>query len=74
MRKAGTLSDADKAGAITAVMPGLVVKVLRRKETESKRERLVLILEAMKMQNELRASQSGVVKQINIREGESVSR
>jgi biotin carboxyl carrier protein len=27
---------------------------------------VVLILEAMKMQNELRASQSGVVKQINI--------
>jgi biotin carboxyl carrier protein len=34
MRKAGTLSAADKAGAITAVMPGLVVKVLK-KEGES---------------------------------------
>jgi biotin carboxyl carrier protein len=35
---------------------------------------VVLILEAMKRQNELRASQSGVMKQINIRESKSVSR
>jgi len=33
---------------------------------------VVIILEAMKMQNELHARQSGVVKQINVKQGESV--
>ena len=74
MRKAGTLSGGDKAGAITAVMPGLVIKVLMNEGDRVQAGKVVLIFEAMKMQNELRASQSGVVKQINIREGESVSR
>jgi pyruvate carboxylase subunit B len=68
MRKAGTLSAADKTGAITAVTPGLVVKVLKKEGDRVQAGEVVLILEAMKMQNELRASQSGVVKQINIRD------
>jgi biotin carboxyl carrier protein len=72
MRKAGTLSAADKAGA--AIMPGLVVKLLNREGDRVQAGEVVFILEAMKMQNELRTSQSGVVKQINIREGRSVSR
>jgi biotin carboxyl carrier protein len=45
--------------------PGLVVKVLKKEGDRVQAGELVLILEAMKMQNELRASQSGVVKQIN---------
>ena len=55
-------------------MPGLVVKVLKKGADRVQAGEVVLILEAMKMQNELRASQSGVVKQINTREAESVSR
>lgn len=73
-RIAGTLWAADKAGAITAVMPGLVVKVLKKEGDRVQAGEVALVLKTMKMQNELRASQSGVVKQINIREGESVSR
>jgi biotin carboxyl carrier protein len=73
-RIAGTLWAADKAGVITAVMPGLVVKVLKKEGDRVQAGEVALVLKTMKMQNELRASQSGVVKQINIREGESVSR
>jgi acetyl/propionyl-CoA carboxylase alpha subunit len=73
MRREGTPSAADTAGAITAAMPGLVVKVLKKQRKRSPASGMALILEAMKMQSQLRASQSGVVKQINIREGESIS-
>jgi biotin carboxyl carrier protein len=73
-RIAGTLWAADEAGATTGVMAGLVVKVLKNEGDRVQVGEVVLILEAMKRQNELRASQSGVMKQINIREGKSVGR
>jgi hypothetical protein len=51
---------------------------IRRHQAVQERRRsgrsgeVILILEAMKMQNELRANQSGIIKQINVGEGESV--
>jgi len=71
-RKATTLSTAAEAGAIIAIMPGLIVKVLKKVGDRVEVGEVVLILEAMKMQNELRASKAGAIKQINVREGESV--
>ena len=71
-RKATTLSTAVEAGAIIAIMPGLIVKVLKKVGDRVEVGEVVLILEAMKMQNELRASKAGALKQINVREGESV--
>jgi biotin carboxyl carrier protein len=54
-------------------MPGSVVKVLNKQGDRVQAGGTALIVEAMKMQSQLRASQSGVVKQINIGEGESIS-
>ena len=71
-RKAATLSTAAEAGAIIAIMPGLIVKVLKKVGDRVDVGEVVLILEAMKMQNELHASKAGAIKQINVREGESV--
>jgi biotin carboxyl carrier protein len=71
-RKATTLSTAAEAGAIIAIMPGVIVKVLKKVGDRVEVGEVVLILEAMKMQNELRASKAGAIKQINVREGESV--
>ncbi len=34
----------------------------------------MLILEAMKMRNEIKATQKGVIKKINVKEGEHVSK
>jgi pyruvate carboxylase subunit B len=53
-------------------MPGLVAKVLKKEGDRIEVGDVVLILEAMKMQNELRANKSGVIKKLNVREGESV--
>jgi biotin carboxyl carrier protein len=53
-------------------MPGKVVRVLVAPgDTVAPRQPLVVV-EAMKMENELRAAHSGVVLEVRAREGESV--
>ncbi len=71
-RKAASKSAADAAGAITAIMPGLIIKILKKEGDIVAKDEVVLILEAMKMQNELQAPQSGTIRQINIKVGDSV--
>ena len=70
-RKAATAA-ADEAGAITAIMPGLVIKINKKEGERVEAGEVVIILEAMKMQNELHARRAGTVKQINVKQGESV--
>jgi biotin carboxyl carrier protein len=70
-RKAATAA-ADQAGAITAIMPGLVIKINKKEGERVEAGEVVIILEAMKMQNELHAKRAGVIKQINVKQGESV--
>jgi len=57
---------------ITAPMPGLVVKVLAEVGQPIASGNGVLILEAMKMENELRAPWDGVVKEIRCEAGQTV--
>ncbi len=62
------------AGEVTvkAPMPGLIVAVpVQEGQPVRKGEKLVL-LESMKMQNEIRAPRDGVVKTIRVRPGQSV--
>jgi biotin carboxyl carrier protein len=57
---------------IVAPMPGRIVKVLvKRNETVAARQPLVVV-EAMKMENELRAPRSGTVAEVRVSEGSSV--
>jgi biotin carboxyl carrier protein len=57
---------------IKAPMPGKVVRVLAGVGTPVEAGQSVLVIEAMKMQNELKAPKSGVVKKINVAEGAAV--
>ncbi len=57
---------------ITAPMPGKVVKVLVREGEEVTAGQGLLVMEAMKMQNELRAPRAGCVKRIDAAEGVGV--
>ncbi|NOZ13791.1 MAG: biotin/lipoyl-binding protein [Acidobacteria bacterium] len=59
-------------GAVTAAMPGNVKKVLVKEGTEVKKGAGVVVLEAMKMENELEAPLSGTVEKIHVSEGQSV--
>jgi biotin carboxyl carrier protein len=57
---------------IKAPMPGKVVRILAPVGTQVETGQSVLVIEAMKMQNELKAPKSGVVKKINVSEGAAV--
>ena len=57
---------------IKAPMPGKVVRVLAGVGTQVELGQSVIVIEAMKMQNELKAPKTGVVKKINVAEGAAV--
>jgi biotin carboxyl carrier protein len=57
---------------ITAPMPGKIVRVLAPEGTAVQMGQSVIVIEAMKMQNELKAPKNGVVKKINVAEGAAV--
>ncbi len=72
VRQVASAAAAEAVGAITAIMPGLITKILKQEGDKVEAGEVVLVLEAMKMQNEMHAKRSGVVKQINVKPGESV--
>lgn len=58
--------------AIRAPMPGLVVNVLAEPGTEVQRGQTVVVLEAMKMENDLQSPRAGVVKEVRAAKGQTV--
>ena len=68
-----------KAGAtdgprkITAPMPGKVVRILAVEGSEVEAGQSVIVIEAMKMQNELKSPKAGKVKKIMAAEGAAVN-
>ena len=58
---------------IRTAMPGKVVRVLSESGTAVEKGDGIVVVEAMKMQNELKAPKSGVVKAINVSAGDTVS-
>ena len=61
------------AGSIESPMPGKVLKILVSQGAPVTAGQLVLILEAMKMENEIYASVAGTVIQLGCKEGDSVN-
>jgi biotin carboxyl carrier protein len=57
---------------ILAPMPGRIVKVLVRENDEVQRDQGLVVIEAMKMQNELRTSRAGRVEKVHVTEGTGV--
>ncbi|MCL1908407.1 MAG: hypothetical protein FWG12_03445 [Holophagaceae bacterium] len=71
-RKAASASVGAAAGAVVALMPGLIIKILKKEGDKVEAGEVVIILEAMKMQNELTAPISGTMGQVNVKQGENV--
>jgi len=61
-----------KSGKVTANIPGKVVTVEVSTGDEVAEGQVVMILEAMKMQNEIQAPVSGTVTEIHCEEGQSI--
>lgn len=64
--------DAAGASTVTAYMPGRVVEVLVEEGESVSRGQGIVVLEAMKMKNEIQAESDGVVATLHVREGENV--
>ncbi len=66
-------TETQRAASLTAQMTGKVIAILANEGEEVEVGQGLAIIEAMKMQNELRSPRSGIVTRCNIREGETVN-
>jgi biotin carboxyl carrier protein len=71
-KKRSTGGKAKKSGKVSANIPGKVVTVEVSVGDEVKEGQVVMILEAMKMQNEIQAPVSGTITEIHCEEGQSI--
>jgi biotin carboxyl carrier protein len=81
IRPAGSFGRQNRAGTgvptagpqrLVSPMPGKVVRVLIKPGDEVKARQGLVVVEAMKMENELRAARDGRVRDIAVAEGQSV--
>lgn len=67
-------ADADTEKTVAAPMPGLVVRVEVEVGQQVRAGQGVVIVEAMKMENELKAPADGVVARIEVQAGQTVEK
>jgi biotin carboxyl carrier protein len=74
LAEAARLTGGHKGGplAIRAPMAGKVVKVLAPAGTQVTAGQGLIVVEAMKMENELKSPRAGTVKEVTVREGQAV--
>lgn len=69
LKGGGTLGDSAK---LTAGMPGKISKIFVKAGQRVAANKPILIMEAMKMENEMRAINDCVIKEVHVNEGASV--
>ncbi len=67
-----SISDSQEKDKIYSPIPGTVIKLIKKNGEHVKQGESVLIVEAMKMENELKAAQSGMVRELSVNEGDKV--
>jgi biotin carboxyl carrier protein len=72
-KRSGRTADAQGRASITAAMPGKIVRVLVAVGDEVVAGQGILVIEAMKMQNELKAPRDGRVTAIQVSRNDSVN-
>ena len=74
VEKSAPAASAAKEGnvAVSAPMPGKILAVKAKEGDSVKAGDVLLVLEAMKMENDIVAPQDGVVASINVKVGDSV--
>ena len=71
-RRGKTAAHAHGEQRITAPMPGRIVRVLVKPGDAVELRQPIIVVEAMKMENELRAPKAGTVKEVAVEPGASV--
>jgi biotin carboxyl carrier protein len=70
---ASALAEAG-SGAVLAIMPGKVIRVMVEVGQSVEEGESVCVLEAMKMENELHTRQSGIVRAVRVKPGDDVEK
>jgi biotin carboxyl carrier protein len=66
--------EAGGDGVVVAIMPGKITRVLVEEGQQVQDGDAICVLEAMKMENELRADRDGVVKAVHVSPGDDVEK
>ena len=69
--KPSGLGGSDEGGLFTQ-MPGKIVKIIAKVGDKVEKGQTLLILEAMKMENEIKSGTTGIVKAIHVKEGDAL--
>ena len=72
-KRSGQATGAHGSASIAAAMPGKIVRILVKVGDEVTAGQGIVVVEAMKMQNELKAPRDGRVTAIEVRENDSVN-
>ncbi len=64
----------DISGVISAPLPGLVSKLNVKKGDRVEKKEVLLILEAMKMENEIHSPSTGTIDEVYVKVGDTVNR
>jgi|SRR5271155_495012 len=72
-RKRGGAAEAEGRQQVVAPMPGKIVRVLVKAGEAVEVKQGLLVVEAMKMQNEIRSPKSGTVERLLVTEGQTVN-
>ncbi|MDZ4785671.1 MAG: biotin/lipoyl-containing protein [bacterium] len=66
------LSSSSNSGEIKAPMPGIIVNIVRAEGSKVAAGDTILVIEAMKMENNIAAPRAGIVKKINVKATQEV--
>lgn len=69
----GAVSDTDGAARVLAPMPGKVVRVMTEVGAQIESGAGIMVVEAMKMQNEMKSPKAGKVVALNVEAGATVN-
>ena len=71
--RTGAGAGVGRSGQLTAQMPGKIVRVMLAAGAEVTEGTPILVVEAMKMQNEMKAPRDGILTAVNVAPGDTVT-
>ncbi len=66
-------ASGDASSIVKAPLPGLIIDVKIREGEKVKAGQIILVMEAMKMENQIQATTDGTVKKVFVKKGENVA-
>jgi len=72
LRSIGGQAKISGKQVLTAPMPGRVVRILKERGEKVEKNQGVIVIEAMKMENEIRTNGDGIIKGILVKKGDTV--